>query len=143
MQSRPKAFQAIILRNNEVTNVDITFYPMSLLRFDEKEETLITAAWLSMSWQDQFVRWNDNPEYENVSEIFIKHKDIWKPDFLLVNTVEHFKSLGSDDLVVTVNDDGRVEWEPGKRFKTACSLNINMYPFDSQQCSLISLHGCT
>ena len=127
----------IVPRNNEeVTNVDITFYLMSLLRFDEKEETLITSAWLSMSWQDQFLRLNDNPRYENVSEIFIKQKDIWKPDILLVNAVEHFKSLGSHDLVVTINDDVRVEWEPGQRFKTACSLNINMYPFDSQQCSL-------
>ena len=128
----------IVPRNyEEVIHVDITFYLMSLLRFDEREETLTTAAWLSISWQDQLLRWIDNPRYENISEIFMKQKEIWKPDILLVNTVEHFKTLGSDDLVVTVNGDGRVEWEPGQRFKTACSLNINMYPFDSQQCSLI------
>ena len=128
----------IVPRNNgEIINVNIKFHLMSLLRFDEREETLITAAWLAISWQDKFLRWLDNSRYENISEIFLKQKDVWKPDILLINTVEHYTSLGSDDLIVTVNENGRVEWEPGHRFKTACSLNIKMYPFDNQQCSLM------
>ena len=122
---------------NEVIKIDITFHLTSLLRFDEREETLITAAWLSISWQDKFLSWSDNPRYGNISELFMKQKQIWKPDILLMNTVEHFKILGADDLTVRITDDGRVEWEPGQRFKTACSLNINMYPFDSQECLLI------
>ena len=97
---------------------------MSLLRFDEREETLLTAAWLSISWQDKFLSWSDNPRHGNISELFMKQKQIWKPNILLMNIVEHFKTLGADDLMVRITDDGRVEWEPGQRFTTACSLNI-------------------
>ena len=129
---------SIVPRNKEeIINVDIRFHLMSLLRFDEREETLTTAAWLSISWQDKFLNWSDNPSYENISELFMEQKQIWKPDILLINTVEHFKTLGADDLMVRITNDGRVQWEPGQRFKTACSLNINMYPFDSQECLLI------
>ena len=129
---------SIVPRNtNEVINIDITFNLLSLLRFDEREETLTTAAWLSISWQDKFLSWSDNPRHGNISELFMMQKQIWKPDILLLNTVEHFKTLGADDLMVRITDEGRVQWEPGQRFKTSCSLNINMYPFDSQECQLI------
>ena len=129
---------SIVPRNKEeIINIDIRFHLMSLLRFDEREETLITAAWLAISWQDKFLNWSDNPSYGNISELFMKQKQIWKPDILLINTVEHFKTLGADDLMVRITNEGRVQWEPGQRFKTACSLNINMYPFDSQECLLI------
>ena len=61
---------------------------MSLIRFDETEETLVTAAWLSMSWQDQFLTWSENPEYVNITDIYL----IWKPDVVLINTVEDYES---------------------------------------------------
>ena len=128
----------IIPRNNHAPlNINVSFNLLALLRFDEKEETLITAAWLGMSWQDPVLAWQDKPEFENITEIFLQQKQIWKPDIMLVNTVEHFKSLGSGEFLVSVEANGNVYWEPGHRFKTSCSVNIKLYPFDNQQCSLI------
>ena len=72
----------VVPRNNNVPiNVRITFYLMSLIRFDETEETLVTAAWLSMSWQDQFLMWSEKPEYENITNIYLK------PQFILTLTL--------------------------------------------------------
>ena len=123
--------------NLETINVNMSFNLMALLRFDETEETLITAAWLSIRWNDYLLKWDENPNYNNITDIFLQQKKIWKPDFRLVNTVETYKNLGSDDLLVKVKPNGNVSWEPGHRFKTSCSLDINLYPFDSQICSLI------
>ena len=124
-------------RNNmEPIKVDITFNLMSLIRFDETEETLVSAAWLSMSWEDQFLTWSDNPEYENITDIYLTQEEIWKPDIVIINTVEDYELLGSDDRLVEVTSEGGVLWEPGHRFKTACSPNINHYPFDTQECIL-------
>ena len=39
-------------KDTEIINVNITFNLMALLRFDAAEETLITAAWLSIRWND-------------------------------------------------------------------------------------------
>ena len=116
--------------------VNITFYLMSLIRFDETEETLVSAAWLSISWRDQFLMWSDNTEYENITDIYLKQKYIWKPDIVLINTVDDFEILGSDNRLAEVTSDGGILWEPGHRFQSTCSPNINNYPFDSQKCVL-------
>ena len=128
----------IIPRDNiEPVIVNITFYLIALLRFDEKEETLTSASWLSMSWEDRFLTWTEKPDFENFTEIFMQQKQIWRPDIMLINTVEHYRNLGSDDHLVSVEQNGMVTWEPGHKFKTACSVNIKMYPFDNQECKLI------
>ena len=116
--------------------VNITFYLMSLIRFDETEETLVSAAWLSISWRDQFLMWSDNTEYENITDIYLNQKYIWKPDIMLINTVDDFEILGSDNRLAEVTSDGGILWEPGHRFQSTCSPNINNYPFDTQECIL-------
>ena len=123
-------------KDEEPIQVNITFYLMSLVRFDETEETLVSAAWLSMSWRDQFLVWSDNPDYENVTDIYLKQREIWRPDILLLNTVEDYDLLGADDRLVEVTSEGAILWEPGHRFRSACCPNINHYPFDTQECEL-------
>ena len=121
--------------NHETVNVNISFFLLSILRFDEREETLTSSAWLSISWYDDFLKWNEIKQYENISKLFFNQNDIWKPDLMLHNTIENFKSLGSDDLNIMVTSDGSVRWEPGHKFRTSCKVNISGYPFDSQKCS--------
>ena len=126
----------VIPRNDhETVNVNVSFFLLSILRFDEREETLTSSAWLSISWYDHFLKWNEFKQYETITKLFFNQNEIWKPDIMLINTVEHFKCLGSEDLILMVTSDGRVRWEPGHRFKTSCKVNINGYPFDTQQCS--------
>ena len=120
--------------NHETVNVNISFFLLSILRFDEREETLTSSAWLSISWYDDFLKWNEIKQYENISKLFFNQNDIWKPDIMLQNTVENFKSLGSVDLNIMITSDGRVRWEPGHNFRTSCKVNISGYPFDSQKC---------
>ena len=125
----------VIPRNDhEAVNVNISFFLLSILRFDEREETLTSSAWLSISWYDYFLKWNKIEKYENITKLFFNQNEIWKPDIMLINTVEHFKCLGSEDLILMVTADGRVRREPGHRFKTSCKININGYPFDTQRC---------
>ena len=124
-------------KDTEIINVYITFNLMALLRFDAAEETLITAAWLSIRWSDYSLKWDENAKYDNITEPFLQQRKVWKPDLRLVNTVETHKTLGSDDLLVKIKWNGNILWEPGHRFKTSCSLDTRMYPFDSQNCSLV------
>ena len=124
-------------KDTEIINVNITFNLMALLRFDAAEETLITAAWLSIRWNDYSLKWDGNSTYDNITETFLQQRKVWKPDLRLVNTVETHKTLGSEDLLVKVKRNGNILWEPGHRFKTSCSLDTRMYPFDSQNCSLV------
>ena len=67
---------AVPRKDEEPIQVNITFYLMSLVRFDETEETLVSAAWLSMSLREKFLVWSDNPGYENITDIYLKQKEI-------------------------------------------------------------------
>ena len=114
-------------QNLHPINVNITFYLMSLLRFDEIEETLVSVAWLSMSWRDEFLMWHENPEYNNITEIYLKETEIRRPDILLLNTVEGYQSLETGDRLVTVDSKGTVKWEPGHRYATSASKSENTH----------------
>ena len=111
-------YKTNVLPRNDLhpINVNITFYLMVLLRFDEIEETLVSVAWLSISWKDQYLMWSENSEYDNITEIYLKESEIWKPDILLLNTVEGYQSLGSGDRLVTIENNGIVTLEPGAHF---------------------------
>ena len=122
--------------DKNVIDVNISFTLMALMQFNEKEDTLVTAGWLSMTWKDYFLQWRGHTKYENINKVFMKQKQIWVPDINLVNSVEVHKKMGYDDLLASVDQDGTVHWEPGQKFKTACSVDIGMYPFDHQTCSI-------
>ena len=84
----------VLSRNDRhLINVNITFYPMALLRFDEIEETLVSVAWLSISWKYQYLVWTENPEFDNITEFYWKESEIRKPDVLLLNTVEGYQVI--------------------------------------------------
>ena len=104
--------------------MNIAFNLMALLRYDAIEETLITTAWLSVRWNDRSLKWDENPEYERITETFFQQQKVWKPDLRLVNTVETEKTLGSLDHLVDVKRNGNLLWEPGLRFKTSCTKGV-------------------
>ena len=37
-----------------------------------------------------------------------------------------------------VSSEGQVRWEPGGVFKTMCQIDITYFPFDNQECALVS-----
>ena len=133
---------AVPRKDSEIINVNITFNLMALLRYDAAEETLITAAWLSIRWNDYLLKWDENSKYDNITETFLQQRKVRKPDLRLVNTVETHTTLGSEELLVKINRNGNVLWEPGHRFKTSCSLDTRMYPFDNQNVRLCFQLGC-
>ena len=55
----------------------------------------------------------------------------------LCSAEDYFKSQYKDDFRVMIQHNGHVSWTFGGHFKTACSLNIEYYPFDEQKCYII------
>lgn len=54
------------------------------------------------------------------------------------NSVDKFyQTTFLEDFKAVINNDGYVIWEYAGIFKTACSLDISRYPFDSQQCTIV------
>ena len=114
--------------------INASFHIINIVGFNEREESLTSSTWLTLTWKDPLLSWETKLRYENVSVMYMKQKQIWKPDFLLLNSAENLKLLGFDNMGITIRKDGTVIWEPGQTFKSICEVNINQYPFDSQEC---------
>ena len=117
--------------------INASLYLLYIVDFNEREESLKSSTWLSLTWKDPNLSWDGKEKYTNITAIYLRQIQIWKPDFILLNSVEDLKLLGTDNLGVTVQKDGTVLWEPGQTFTSICEVNINMYPFDSQECNFL------
>ena len=40
------------------------------------------------------------------------------------------------EVLVIVNADGKVRWRPPSIFKSTCQINIELFPYDHQNCSM-------
>ena len=114
--------------------INAAFHLLYIVDFNEREETLTSSTWLTLKWKDPFLSWEGQARYENVSAVYLQQNQVWKPDYVLLNSAENIKLLGKSDLGVIVERDGTVLWEPGQTFRSICEVNINLYPFDSQLC---------
>lgn len=121
-------------------SVNVTFL-LSLIQideFDEKREHLITQIQISETWFDKRLSW-DPLAFSGVGQIKIKADKIWTPDLFVYNSADNKNSFISIDskTYVTVNSSGGVYIEiPSQSINTICLLDLTMFPFDKQTCSL-------
>lgn len=124
-----------ITNQTHVLVVSLDFSLIGISDVDEVTEKLTTAAFLELHWSDVFFLWNTT-DYNNVKELYIPQKDLWRPDIALDNGFAKMKELGDNFLLMTAKNDGTMEWSPFEVFETKCSINIENFPFDSQICDI-------
>ncbi|NXW38055.1 ACHA7 protein, partial [Phaetusa simplex] len=76
---------------------------------DEKNQVLITNAWLQMSWVDVYLSW-DQYEYPGVQNLRFPADQIWVPDILLYNRFD-----ATFHTNVLVNYSGSCQYIPPGR----------------------------
>ncbi|XP_069136712.1 acetylcholine receptor subunit alpha-type unc-38-like [Argopecten irradians] len=115
--------------------VNITFFLQGINSLDEVEEKLATTANMQLEWKDEFLTW-DIRSHHNISYLYITQDEVWKPDISLQNGFTKLTELGDKVILVTVNYNGDVVWNPLEVFETKCNIDITKFPFDRQYCNL-------
>ncbi|XP_032940894.1 neuronal acetylcholine receptor subunit alpha-7-like isoform X2 [Catharus ustulatus] len=101
---------------------------------DEKNQVLITNAWLQMSWLDAYLSW-DQSEYPGVQNLRFPADQIWVPDILLYNSAdERFDATFHTNVLV--NYSGSCQYIPPGILKSTCYIDVRWFPFDVQKCDL-------
>ncbi|KAM6989300.1 acetylcholine receptor subunit gamma [Tautogolabrus adspersus] len=127
-------------KSGDITKVDIKMTLTNLISLNEKEEALTTSVWIEMQWCDHRLRWDQPPRsalYGNItSQLRVPSKSIWLPDVILENNVD-----GQFEVALycnaLVSPDGCVYWLPPAIYRSACSITVNYFPFDWQNCTMI------
>ncbi|KAM7393704.1 hypothetical protein PAMP_020557 [Pampus punctatissimus] len=101
---------------------------------DEKNQVLITNAWLQLYWTDIYLSWN--PEYyPGVQNLRFPSHLVWVPDILLYNSAdERFDATFHTNVLV--NASGTCQYIPPGILKSTCYIDVRWFPFDVQKCDL-------
>ncbi|CAF1101015.1 unnamed protein product, partial [Brachionus calyciflorus] len=99
---------------------------------DEKNQIMTTNVWLRHEWFDHKLTWNPD-HYGNTTKINVPSSNIWLPDVVLYNNADGDYQI-TTKTKATINYDGKIIWEPPMIYKSYCSINIEYYPFDIQDC---------
>ncbi|XP_061099414.1 acetylcholine receptor subunit gamma [Conger conger] len=122
--------------NANITQVALKLTLTNLISLNEREEALTTSVWVEMQWYDYRLKWDHMPVYENVTLLRIPSKYIWLPDIILENNMD-----GKFEIALYVNalvdPSGHVSWLPPAIYRSACSIKVNYFPFDWQNCSMV------
>ncbi|CAH1240056.1 CHRNA9 [Branchiostoma lanceolatum] len=104
---------------------------------DEKNQVLQTFTWVRVYWRDEFLSWNAS-EYGGVDELQFSPSELWIPDIYLYNNVD----AGSDGGLhaktnIIVTPSGDVKWLAPIAYTSSCRIDIRLFPYDDQNCSMI------
>ncbi|XP_071830859.1 acetylcholine receptor subunit alpha-type unc-38-like [Apostichopus japonicus] len=125
-----------VLHANKSVHIEIKTDFYALIDLNEKDQTLTTASWLTLTWMDERLVW-DPEEFDGVRSIVIFNKDVWVPRIMLGNAV-------STDALDVVKEDRGTIWlmYNGKLVlgtsvvqSIQCHMMIRYFPFDTQICA--------
>ncbi|EYC29618.1 hypothetical protein Y032_0006g3074 [Ancylostoma ceylanicum] len=119
---------------NDTIHIEFKLKLSQIVDVHAKDQTLTANGWLIHHWYDYRLSWNPE-EYGGVRHFHLPGEMIWLPDIILYNNA-HGSPWVSAITKAEVYHDGRVTWEPPVVYHSFCTINIEWYPYDVQQCEL-------
>ena len=118
-------------------SVSVELMVNKVVKLDIKEQVLVLNAVILLRWYDPQLAWNMS-EWNNTSYLNIPYSSIWVPDIMLYNTALDESKSPSDvyKSKVQVDHRGQASWASALTLKASCSIDITLFPFDSQICTL-------
>uniref|UniRef100_A0A8C6U7S4 Neuronal acetylcholine receptor subunit alpha-7 n=1 Tax=Neogobius melanostomus TaxID=47308 RepID=A0A8C6U7S4_9GOBI len=114
--------------------VELGFTLLQIIDVDEKNQVLMTNAWLQLHWTDIYLTW-DTEHYPGVQNLRFPSDQIWTPDILLYNSAdERFDATFHTNVLV--NASGYCQYIPPGILKSTCYIDVRWFPFDVQKCNL-------
>ncbi|KFV81537.1 Neuronal acetylcholine receptor subunit alpha-7, partial [Struthio camelus australis] len=123
-----------VLNDSQPVVVELQLSLLQIIDVDEKNQVLITNAWLQMYWVDVYLSW-DQYEYPGVQNLRFPADQIWVPDILLYNSADE-RFDGTFHTNVLVNYSGSCQYIPPGILKSTCYIDVRWFPFDVQKCDL-------
>uniref|UniRef100_A0A7N8XWZ0 Neuronal acetylcholine receptor subunit alpha-7 n=1 Tax=Mastacembelus armatus TaxID=205130 RepID=A0A7N8XWZ0_9TELE len=123
-----------VVNDSAAILVELGLTLLQIIDVDEKNQVLMTNAWLQLYWTDIYLSWN--PEnYPGVQNLRFPSDQIWTPDILLYNSAdERFDATFHTNVLV--NASGYCQYIPPGILKSTCYIDVRWFPFDVQKCNL-------
>ncbi|KAM9331925.1 acetylcholine receptor subunit delta-like isoform 2-T2 [Pholidichthys leucotaenia] len=121
-------------RQQDRVDIFLALTLSNLISLKEADETLLSNVWIEHTWNDYRLAWNES-EFDGISVIRLPSKLLWLPEIVLENNNDAQFEVAYYCNVL-VYSDGLCYWLPPAIFRSSCSINVNYFPFDWQNCTL-------
>ena len=130
-------------RQNQTEKVEIGIYMAlnSMQDYDEVSGILKMSASFILYWSDQIRNWNTT-EYNDLDSIQLPIQNTWIPKIIIRNMVIEKTFYYYDNEIdikttyVKYHNTGSARLIATSVISMACSVNILLFPFDSQECEI-------
>lgn len=112
--------------------IEIVLYTIHALNM--KDQILTTSLGITMSWTDEFLKWNESLHKE-INKMSASLSEIWNPDVVLTNSADNLNIFEDREKLVNIYSNGLVEWHDHIEVKTYCFVDATRYPFETETCS--------
>jgi hypothetical protein len=118
---------------NDTLDVTIGLGVQNIESFDQIQETIQLNIWLRKYWKNNFLNWNTS-EY-SIYQLTLDNDEVWTPDIELINaaTKPDIYTLKGGMYLYS---DGSMLWSMPSVYTFSCALELQQFPFDTQDCSL-------
>ncbi|XP_018418846.1 PREDICTED: acetylcholine receptor subunit delta [Nanorana parkeri] len=119
---------------DDTLDIHLSLTLSNLISLKEADETLTTNVWVEQGWYDKRLTWNMT-EFYDIHTLRVPPDMVWQPNLILENNNDgNFEVAYYSNVLISSN--GYIYWLPPAIFQTPCSINVNYFPFDWQNCSL-------
>ncbi|XP_054621526.1 acetylcholine receptor subunit delta [Dunckerocampus dactyliophorus] len=123
-----------VQRQQDAVDVYLALTLSNLISLKEVDETLLTNVWIEHTWTDYRLTWNTT-EFDGIDMLRLPSSMVWLPEIVLENNNDAQFQVAYYSNVL-VNNEGLCYWLPPAIFRSSCSINVNYFPFDWQNCTL-------
>ncbi|XP_037311827.2 acetylcholine receptor subunit delta [Pungitius pungitius] len=121
-------------KQQDAVDVFLALTLSNLISLKEVDETLLTNVWIEHTWTDYRLSWNVT-EFDGIDMLRLPTNMVWLPEIVLENNNDAQFQVAYYSNVL-VGSDGGCIWLPPAIFRSSCSINVNFFPFDWQNCTL-------
>ncbi|XP_023269556.1 5-hydroxytryptamine receptor 3A-like isoform X1 [Seriola lalandi dorsalis] len=115
-----------------LVHLDMLLY--GILEVDEKSQTVTSHIWFQMRWQNEFLTWNSS-DFCGIDMLTIPRSRLWIPDVTIQEDASDSGSIQNSPLI-TLIPSGSVLAKGIQRLTFTCQMNLFLFPFDIQHCSI-------
>ncbi|TTX55689.1 Acetylcholine receptor subunit delta [Bagarius yarrelli] len=123
-----------VQNKDETVMIYLSLMLSNLISLDEVSETLLSNVWMEHGWIDHRLAWNES-EFDDISVLRLPPNLLWLPEIVLENNNDAQFEVAYYCNVL-VYPSGFVYWLPPAIFRSSCSINVQYFPFDWQNCTL-------
>ncbi|XP_072315202.1 acetylcholine receptor subunit beta [Eucyclogobius newberryi] len=107
----------------------------SFVGLNMKNEEMSTVVVMNLAWTDHRLQWKPK-EHEGITVLRIPAAKVWLPDIVLINNNDGVFDVALH-VHVQVYHNGKVTWTPPALYLSSCSVKVEYFPFDWQNCSMV------